>query len=68
MFPGLIHKEQKRKEKKQLYLIVLLQILILLLVLFASPFTHNIISFICIGSLGGKEALDLFEANLKNFF
>lgn len=63
MLLDLVHKGKK---KKQPLLIVFPRILILLLVLFTSVSTHNVTSFICIGSLDGNEALDLFKANFHN--
>lgn len=63
MLLDLVHKGKK---KKQPLLIVFPRILILLLVLFTSVSTHNVTSFICIGSLDGNDALDLFKANFHN--
>lgn len=63
MLLGLVHKGKKGKQPLS---IVFPQILILLLVLFISASTHNVTSFICIGSLDGNEALDLFKANFHN--
>lgn len=62
MFTGLAGRKQHP------YLIVFPQMLILLLVLFTSASTHNATSFICIGSLDGKQALDLLKANFQKLF